>query len=197
MILLASGSEARARMLRAAGVEVHARRAAVDEEAVTASLRAEGVGPRDLADALAEMKAMRVGGSAPPGLLTLGADQTLAFGERVHGKPESLKAARAQLLELRGESHTLFSAAVIVENGAPVWRHVGVAQLRMRPFSEKFLDAYLEAEGEAILGCAGAYRIEGPGAQLFSRVTGDHFTIQGLPLLEILGYLRARGILTE
>ncbi|WP_018631462.1 Maf family protein [Neomegalonema perideroedes] len=197
MILLASGSEARARMLRAAGVEVQTRRAAVDEEAVTASLRAEGVGPRDLADALAEMKAMRVGAAAPAGLLTLGADQTLAFKDRVYGKPESLKAARAQLLELRGESHTLFSAAVIVENGAPVWRHVGAAQLRMRPFSEKFLDAYLEAEGEAILGCAGAYRIEGPGAQLFSRVTGDHFTIQGLPVLEILGYLRARGILTE
>lgn len=197
MILLASGSEARARMLRAAGVEVQTRRAAVDEEAVTASLRAEGVGPRDLADALAEMKAMRVGAAAPAGLLTLGADQTLAFKDRVYGKPKSLKAARAQLLELRGESHTLFSAAVIVENGAPVWRHVGAAQLRMRPFSEKFLDAYLEAEGEAILGCAGAYRIEGPGAQLFSRVTGDHFTIQGLPVLEILGYLRARGILTE
>ena len=197
MILLASGSEARARLLQAAGVEILIRRAAVDEEMVSASLRAEGVGPRDLADALAELKALRVGDSAPPGILTLGADQTLAFKDQVFGKPESLKAARAQLLALRGESHTLFSAAVVVENGAPVWRHVGTAQLRLRPFTEKFLDAYLEAEGEAILGCAGGYRIEGRGAQLFSRVTGDHFTIQGLPLLEILGYLRARGILTE
>lgn len=197
MILLASGSEARARLLRAAGAAVEPRRAAVDEEAVTASLRAEGVGPRDLADALAEMKALRVGDSAPPGVLTLGADQVLACGDRIWGKPETRAAAREQLLALRGESHTLFSAAVIVENGAPVWRHVGVAQLRMRPFSESFLDAYLEAEGEEILHCAGAYRIEGLGAQLFSKVTGDHFTIQGLPLLEILGYLRARGILTE
>lgn len=197
MILLASGSEARARLLRAAGVALEARRAAVDEEAVTASLRAEGVGPRDLADALAEMKALRVGDSAPPGVLTLGADQVLSLGDRVYAKPETREAARAQLLALRGESHTLFSAAVIVENGAPVWRHVGVAQLRMRPFSETFLDAYLEAEGEAVLHCAGVYRIEGLGAQLFSRVTGDHFTIQGLPLLEILGYLRARGMLTE
>ena len=195
-VVLASASEARAAMLRGAGVDVEVAPARVDEDAIKESFRAEGLGPRDLADALAEAKARR-GGAAHPDALVIGADQVLVSEGRTFDKPKDRAEARAQLMDLRGRGHELLSAAVIHVQGAPVWRHVGAARLTMRPFSEAFLDAYLDAEGDSVLATVGGYRIEGRGAQLFSRVSGDYFSILGMPLLEVLGFLRARRVIVE
>ncbi|MFT3974855.1 MAG: nucleoside triphosphate pyrophosphatase [Amaricoccus sp.] len=195
-LILASRSEARARVLREAGVAVEVMPAAIDEDAVKASLRAEGAPPRDIADLLADLKAQRVAGRRPDRLV-LGADQVLVLDGEIFDKPPDRAAARAQLQALRGRRHELLSAAVVFEAGAPVWRHIGRAQLTMRPFSDAFIESYLDAEGAAVLDCVGAYRIEGRGAQLFARVDGDIFSIMGLPLLECLGFLRTRGICIE
>lgn len=195
-LILASGSEARARMLRDAGVPADVVPAAVDEAAVKAGLRAEAAPARDVADLLAELKAQRVA-TRRPDRLVLGADQVLVLDGAILDKPTDRADARAQLLALRGRRHELLSAAVIFEAGRPVWRHVGRALLTMRPFSDAFLDDYLDAEGALALASVGAYRIEGRGAQLFARVEGDLFTIMGLPLLEVLGFLRTRGICIE
>ena len=195
-VVLASASKARATMLRHAGVDIRIASAGVDEEAIKHSFRAEGRTPRDLADALAEAKARRVSASYDNALV-IGADQILVMDGESFDKAKNRDEAREQLLLLRGRRHELLSATVIVENGDPIWRHIGKAQLIMRPFSEDFLDAYLKAEGDAILSTVGGYRIEGRGAQLFSRVSGDYFSILGMPLLEVLGFLRARNILRE
>ena len=112
-------------------------------------------------------------------------------------KPGSREELRAQLQDLRGRSHTLISAAVISQGGAPVWRVVDSAKLVMRDFSDAFLDSYLDEEWPALAGCVGGYRLEGRGAQLFERIDGDHFTILGLPLLPLLDYLRTRGVMAR
>jgi len=195
-LVLASASRARADLLRNAGVELAIDPARIDEAAVKASLLAEGAPPRDIADSLAELKARRTG-ARHPAALALGADQVLVHQGEILDKPASPDEARAHLRRLRGERHELVSAAVIVTQGAPVWRHVGQARLTMRPFSDVFIDDYLDRVGEAALTSVGAYQLEGLGAQLFSRVEGDYFTILGLPLLEVLGFLRARGVLAE
>lgn len=195
-VVLASASEARADMLRSAGVDVAIEPARVDEDAIKEAFRAENVAARDLADALAEAKARRVS-ALHPDALVIGADQVLSFEGETFDKPRDMEEARAQLSRLRGNSHELLSAAVIFAGGAPVWRHIGAARLTMRPFSDAFLDAYLAHEGERVLSTVGGYRIEERGAQLFSRVGGDYFSILGLPLLEMLGFLRVRGVLTE
>lgn len=195
-LVLASASPARAAMLQAAGVAIEIEPARVDEAALKASLRADGAAPRDQADALAELKATRVS-SRRPDRLTLGADQLLVLEDEVFDKPADMAEARAQLRRLRGGRHQLLSAAVIALDGAPIWRHVGAARLTVRPFSDRFLDDYLARVGEAALASVGCYQIEGRGAQLFSRLEGDWFTVLGLPLLEVLGFLRARGLLIE
>jgi len=194
-LILASGSAARAALLRQAGVRFDVEAAPVDEAAIKASLLAEGAPPRDVADVLAELKACRVASSRPEALV-LGADQVLVCEGRMLDKPADLDDARSQLVFLRGKAHELLSAAVIFEDGAPIWRHVGRAQLVMRPFSDAFLDAYL-ADDPGILDCVGAYRLEASGSQLFSRVQGDYFSVLGLPLLEVLGLLRTRGVCVE
>jgi septum formation protein len=127
----------------------------------------------------------------------IGADQVLVHRGEILDKPATVDEARAHLRRLRGQQHELLSAAVIVVAGAPVWRHVGRARLAMRPFSDAFLDRYLEQVGARALTSVGAYQLEGLGAQLFARVEGDYFTVLGLPLLEVLGFLRARGVLVE
>jgi septum formation protein len=195
-LVLASASAARADLLRRAGVDIVVDPGRVDEAAVKASLLAEGAPPRDVADKLAELKALRVG-SRHDRALVLGADQVLVHRGEILDKPASLDQARTHLERLRGQHHELLSAAVIVLQGAPIWRHVGQARLTMRPFSDAFLDGYLARVGENALTSVGAYHLEGLGAQLFARVDGDYFTVLGLPLLEILGFLRARGLLAE
>jgi septum formation protein len=159
-----------------------------------AAYRAQGMGARDLADALAELKSVRIS-ARRPGDLVLGCDQTLALEDgRMLDKPGD--ALADQLRTLSGQTHLLHSAIVASEGGRPVWRHVDTAKLTMRPLSDTFINAYVEREGAAVSGCVGGYRIEGPGAQLFSRIDGSHFTILGLPLLPLLDWLRVRGLMT-
>ena len=183
-------------MLRAAGIPFEAVPAAIDEAAVKQAMLAEAAPPRDIADALAEFKARRVAGRLP-GALVLGADQVLACEGRLFDKPVDLVEAGVHLAALRGRTHDLYAAAVVFEEARPVWRHVGRAQLTMRAFSDTFLDAYLTEHGDRLLDTVGGYRLEDGGAQLFSRVQGDLFTILGLPLLELLGFLRTRGVVRE
>ena len=195
-LILASRSAARAALLRRARVPFELAATAVDEAAVKASMLAEGAPARDVADALAELKAWRVA-SRRPDRLVLGADQVLVCDGHLLDKPVDKAAARAHLVALRGRAHQLLSAAVVFEEARPVWRHVGRAELAMRAFSDSFLDRYLEEEGDEVLASVGAYRIEDGGAQLFSRVTGDLFTVMGLPLLELLAFLRTREVIVE
>lgn len=195
MIVLASTSASRRAMLTAAGVAHEALPALVDEEAVKASLGE--VAPRDLADALAEMKALKVS-QRVPGTLVLGGDSVVAIEDgTLLDKPVDRADAERHLKLLSGKRHDLYSAAVIAENGRAVWRHVDRARMWVRPLSDSFIAEYLDAEWPAIAGCVGCYRVEGPGVQLFSRIEGSHYTILGMPLLNILDYLRTRGQLTS
>lgn len=191
-ILLASQSAARLALLRNAGLDVEARPARVDEAAVKHAGRAEGAGPEDVAMALAGLKASRV---RDPGAMVVGADQILVCEGTWFDKPADLPAAGDQLRALRGRPHELVTAVVCRRDGAEVWRHLARPRLTMRAFSDEFLDAYLALEGEAILACVGAYRLEGPGVQLFDRVEGEHAAVLGLPLLALLGFLRQAGVL--
>jgi septum formation protein len=184
-------------MLEAAGVAFEAQAPGVDEEAAKASLAAEGLDGRALADALAEMKAVKLSRRYPDALV-LGCDSTVVTADGVLiDKAGSRDEAAAQLRVLAGTTHRLTSAVVAAEHGLPVWRHVDTARLSMRPFSEEFLQAYLDAEWPAIGNCVGGYRLEGLGAQLFRRIDGSSFTILGLPLLPLLDWLRVRGVLTR
>lgn len=193
--ILASASAARRAMLTAAGVDVETIAAQVDEAEIKAALVQSGSGPRDIATALAETKALKVS-ARHPGRMVIGADQILADDQgRLFDKPVDSNAAAAQLRDLAGRSHVLHSVVVIAESGRAVWRATARATMGMRPLSEAFIADYLDREGDAVLASVGAYRIEGLGAQLFSRIEGDHFTILGLPLLPLLDYLRVRGVL--
>ncbi len=195
MIVLASTSASRRAMLNAAGVAHEALPAHVDEEAVKAGLGE--VAPRDLADALAEMKAIKIS-QRVPGTLVLGGDSVVAIEDgTLLDKPVDRVDAERHLKLLSGKRHDLYSAAVIAENGRAVWRHVDRARMWVRPLSDQFIAEYLDAEWPAISGCVGCYRVEGPGVQLFSRIEGSHYTILGMPLLNILDYLRTRGQLTS
>jgi septum formation protein len=191
-IVLASGSATRQAMLRAAGVPFEVLVARVDEEALTAALLAEERSPRDIADALAEMKAARVSEKVP-GALVVGADQVLSCEGRLLSKPATPDEAREQLLFLMGKTHRLHSAAVIYRGGEPIWRHVSEARLTVGRLSEEWLDGYLQRNWEAVRQSVGGYRIEEEGVRLFSRIEGDHFTILGMPLLPLLSFLAVRG----
>lgn len=193
-LILASGSTIRATLLRNAGVSFTTATPRVDEDAMRGALRAEGASPRDIADALAEMKAAKVS-ARNPGALVIGCDQILAHGSNILSKPTSTDDAIAQLSKLRGDVHQLLSAAVIYENGKPIWRHVGVVRLHMRDASDAYLRDYVTRNWEEVRHCVGAYQIEAEGVRLFHRIEGDYFNIFGLPLLELLSYLTLRGTL--
>lgn len=193
-VVLASASPTRAHLLQAAGVPFEQRPAAVDEAALKEALRAEGVTAGDAAVALAELKAQRVA-SQMPDAIVLGADQILTCGDRWFDKPQDRADARAQLSALAGRWHELATAVVALRGGARVWHHLAVPRLWLRACSPEFLDAYLDAAGEAALASVGAYQIEGIGGQLFARIEGDHFAVLGLPLLPLLEFLRAQGVL--
>lgn len=194
-VILASKSAARRAVLAGAGVPFEAASAGVDEDATKLRLLADGAGPRAVAEALAEEKALAV--SRHRAGLVIGADQTLELEGRLYDKVETLAAARERLGLLRGRTHRLHSAVVVARDGAPIWRETVSAALQMRDFSDAFLEHYLTAEGEAALGSVGCYRLESLGAQLFAQVAGDYFAILGLPLLGLLELLRQHQVLPE
>lgn len=194
-LILASGSASRRTMLEAAGVTFAVERPNVDEDAAKASLLGSGTAPRDVADALAQLKAVKVS-AREPAALVLGSDSVVELADgTMLDKPTSRQDAADHLRRMSGKRSRLHSAAVMVEGGRPVWREVDTAQLFVRPLSDAFIEAYLDVEWPAISGCVGCFRIEGPGAQLFSRIDGSQFTVLGLPLLQVLDYLRVRGVL--
>lgn len=194
-LILASQSASRRAMLTAAGVDFASHPAHVDEAAVKQAMLADQRSPRDIADALAELKAVKVSAEFHDRLV-LGSDSVMALADgAILDKPADRATAAAHLRLMSGGRHHLISAAVIAEQGRPVWRAVDSAALSVRRFSEDFVEQYLDQEWPMIAGCVGCFRIEGPGVQLFERVDGDHFTILGMPLLPVLGYLRIRGIL--
>ncbi|KAF0676316.1 Maf family protein [Profundibacterium mesophilum] len=193
-IILASASESRRQLLANAGVPFEAVRPMVDEDAIKAALQAEGALPRDIADALAEAKARKVS-AKHPGALVLGCDQVLEHRGDTLSKPGSPDAARAQITRLSGDRHSLLSAIVAYEDGAPVWRHVGVVRLSMRTLGAPYIDDYVARNFESIRHSVGGYKLEEEGARLFTQIDGDYFTVLGLPMLPLLSWLILRGIL--
>lgn len=191
-LVLASKSAARRAMLENAGVAFEVRVAGVDEDAIKA--RSGDLDAAALAVRLAEAKALAVSRDDEAAWV-LGSDQTLAFDGGLISKAKSLEAARARLKSMRGKTHHLHSGAALAVKGQVVWSGVDTVQMRMRDFSDDFLDAYLAAEGEVLLSCVGAYRLEGLGPQLFEAVDGDYFTVLGLPLWPVLAELRRAGVL--
>lgn len=190
-LILASKSAARRAMLSDAGVPFVVQVADVDEDA----LKTPGVDPVELAVELARAKALVVSRYADAWVL--GADQTLAFDSGLVSKAATLDAARERLSAMRGRTHQLHSGAALARNGQVVWSGVDTVEMKMRDFSDAFLDAYLAAEGEALLSCVGSYRLEGLGAQLFEAVEGDYFTVLGLPLWPVLAELRRAGVIAS
>ena len=192
-LILASASEIRQKMLRNVGLSFESRPVRIDEDTIRLSLTAEGAKPRDIADALAEFKARR-GAEKNPDCLVLGSDQILALEGEVLSKPTDRDAAARDLKKMAGKTHHLFSGAVFYEDSKPVWRHVGVAKLTMHSLSDVQIAAYLDKAWPDVSGCVGSYQAEALGGQLFSRIDGDWFSVLGLPLLEVLSYLRLRGM---
>ena len=193
-VVLASKSPARAQLLRATGLAFACEPASVDEAEIKLAMQGEPV--EAVAQTLAEMKAQHISRQFPDALV-IGADQILECDGARYDKPADLTQARKQLAALRGRPHDLVSVAMVVRGGARLWHHVDRVRLEMRPFSDEFLDAYLASIGEDALASVGGYQLEGRGAQLFSRVQGDYFTILGLPLLPLLGFLREQGALVR
>ncbi|NMM45032.1 septum formation protein Maf [Rhodospirillaceae bacterium KN72] len=191
-IVLASGSKTRADLLRGAGLAVHIDPANVDEDSVKDSLRAEGASAAQVAEALSDLKALKVS-RRHPGALVIGADQTLDCNGVWFDKPADIDHLRGHIEALSGKRHSLFAGVSVMRNGERIWGLVEPAHLTMRSLTPDFIARYVDAVGEDGLGSVGGYRLEGLGAQLFSRVEGDYFTILGLPLLPLLGFLRQHG----
>ena len=194
-IILASGSAIRRKLMTDAGLDFEVIMKPVDEAAIKDSMLSESVRLRDIADALAEAKSLRV--SRVEDGLVIGADQIMVMDNQLFDKPKTIDEARERLKLMRGKTHYLMGAVVISENGKPVWRHMAKTKLTMRAFSDTFLEDYLVKEGELVTKSVGAYRFEGIGAQLFSHVEGDFFSILGLSLLPVMDYLRTRGAIAS
>lgn len=193
-LVLASGSEIRAELLRRAHVDVELLPARVDETALKDALQAEGAAPRNIADALAEAKARKVSGKRP-GAWVIGCDQVLDHKGRMLSKPQSREDAREQLAALQASRHSLHSAAVIVENGQPIWRHVGTVRMHMRPLSDAYRADYIDRNWPDIRHSVGAYKLEDEGSRLFSAIEGSYFDVLGLPLIPLFDYLIFRGVI--
>ena len=194
-VILASGSAIRRKLMTDAGLEFEVISKPVDEGAIKEAMLSENARFRDIADALAEAKAMRVS-LMEPGLV-IGADQIMVMDDTLFDKPADINEARERLKLMRGKTHFLIGAVVMCEGGVPVWRHIARTKLTMREFSDEFLEDYLLKEGELVTKSVGAYRFEGLGAQLFSKVEGDFFSILGLSLLPVMDYLRTRGAIAS
>ena len=193
-LILASTSQIRQKMLAAAGVPHEVQAARIDEDTIRQALQAENARPRDIADTLAEMKARKIAERQPDSLV-LGCDQILELETDILSKPATPDEAEAQLKRLRGKIHRLFSSAVIYHEAKPVWRYIGEARLVMRPLSDDYIHSYVSRNWDSIRHSVGGYKIEEEGSRLFSSVSGDHFTVLGLPLLPVLGYLGDRGLI--
>lgn len=192
-LVLASAAAVRAAMLQAAGLSFSIQPARVDEGAVKDAMRAEDPEGRETARALAMLKARRVSAGAP-GAFVIGADQLLVCGDEWFDKPVDVADARGQLKRLRGRGHTLVTAVSVVRDEAEIWGEVVCPQLTMRPFSDAFLERYLERAGDGILACVGGYEAEGLGAQLLAEIKGDWFAVLGMPLMTLLAFLREHGL---
>jgi septum formation protein len=196
-LVLASGSAIRAQLLRQAGLDFRVETAAIDEGEIKLSLKADQVPVERVAEALAETKANRVASRYDATALVIGADQMLDIDGAWLDKPADIDEARRHLVQLRGRSHRLVSSVVLIKGGTRIWHYTADAHLRMRPFSDTFLDQYLAATTPDVLHSVGCYHLEGMGVQLFDRIDGDFFTILGLPLLPLLNQLRQIGILQD
>ncbi len=191
-IILASGSEIRATLLRNAGISFDIIPARIDEDMIKNSLKSEGAHSRDLADALAEFKARKISEKHPEALV-LGCDQVADLGGEILSKPENPEDAVSQLLELSGKTHRLLSAAVLYHQAKPIWRHVGLVRLTARDLSPDYVNDYVARNWDSIRHSVGAYKLEEEGVRLFKKVEGDYFNVLGLPLTELLSYLIERG----
>ncbi|MDB9991099.1 Maf family nucleotide pyrophosphatase [Amylibacter sp.] len=193
-IILASESITRQNLLTQAGVTFNSVSAKIDEITIKKSLTSEGASPNDIVDALAEFKASRVANNYPTDIV-IGCDQILVFEGEIISKAKNMIDAKKTLKRLKGKTHQLLSSAVIYEDNKPVWRTISRAQLFMREFSNEFLEEYIEKSGNIILSSVGCYLLEEKGVNLFNRIQGDYFTVLGFPLLEVLDFLRKRGLI--
>ena len=194
-LILASGSKSRAWILEAAGLAFVVEPSGLDEGVMRQAVGGEGsLTPHDAAELLARAKAEAVSDLAPKAYV-VGADQVLALGETIFSKPDSMEAARRQLLDLSGKSHTLHTAVAVATDGETIWAETTVARLTMRKLSPEFIGRYLAAAGEEVLSSVGAYQIESIGVQLFEKIDGDYFSILGLPLIPLLDTLRGEGVI--
>ena len=193
-LVLASKSPFRSALLKNAGIEFSTASADIDERAVEAPLYETGATPEEVAQVLAEAKALDVS-EKNPGTVVIGCDQTLSLGDEIFHKPADMEAARRQLLKFSGKTHQLNSAVVLVRDGKTLWRHVSIARMTMRDLDPGFVGRYLGRVGDVALSSVGAYQVEGPGIQLFDKIEGDYFTIVGLPLLPLLAELRKEKLI--
>ena len=192
-LILASSSKVRARLLEAAGLAFSIQSPGLDEHAMRQAVGSTGaLSPQDIAEVLARAKAEAVS-ELMRDAFVIGADQVLAFGDRILAKPDNMEAARKELLDLSGKSHSLHSAVALARNGVTAWAHSETSTLLMRTLTPQFIGRYLAAAGEEVLSSVGAYQLEGLGIQLFEKIDGDYFSILGLPLLPLLDALRREG----
>ena len=193
-LVLASSSLARSRVLNNACVVHEILSPQIDEDSVKVAMLADGYSHRDIADEIADMKARKVSLQKAESYV-LGCDQVLSFAGSLYSKPETKFNLETQLREMSGKTHQLISAAVIYKDMQPIWRHVGVATLSMDSLSDSVIEKYVEKNWDTVKFCVGGYEIERRGVQLFNEIQGDYFCILGLPLLEIMNFLKVRGVL--
>lgn len=192
-LILASQSAVRKSLLAHAGIAVETVPADIDERAIQQDSGLKD--PGEIAALLASKKAMFIS-AKHPGRYVVGADQTLALGEQLFSKPANRAAAAAHIATLSGRTHALHSAVSVVKDGETLFSHVTIARMTMRSLTGSEIAAYIDEAGDAVTASVGAYQLEGIGVHLFERIEGDHFTILGLPLLPLLGFLRSRNLLT-